>query len=66
MIAVIASMTKPITRSVQGNPIFGRSCCTIAGNTMPPDALPEAAMPIASDRLVLKYVEIKANALGNC
>jgi len=41
-------------RIVHGNPIFGRSCCTIAGKIMPPVALPAAAIPMAKLLFVLK------------
>jgi hypothetical protein len=41
---------------VHGNPTFGNSCCTIAGYTMPPVALPAAANPIARLLFLLKYV----------
>ena len=53
----MVSMTNPTTRTVQGKPILYSSCCTIAGNMSPPVALPAAANPMASDLLVLKYVE---------
>lgn len=60
-----ASMTKAITRIVHANPILGRSCWTMAGNTIPPVALPDAAMPRASALLVEKYVESNDTVLCN-
>ena len=52
----MAGITKLIIRTVQGNPILYKSYCTIARKISPPVALPQAPMPIASDRLVVKYV----------
>ena len=43
-------LTNPKTLTVQANPIFGSSCCTMTGNMIPPVEFPDVAMLIASPR----------------
>ena len=50
------SCTNPKALMVHGYPIRGRSCSTIAGNTMPPEPLPAAPMARAKLLFVVKYV----------
>lgn len=48
------SMTKAWIRTVHAKPILGSSCWTITGKTRPPVAVPEAPMPMAKERRLLK------------
>ena len=60
--AVIPSIRKPKARIVHGKSILGSNVSTIAGKTIPPVALPLAAIAIAMPRFFVKYVEISARA----
>ena len=48
------SITKACIRTVHAKPILGRSCWTITGYTIPPVAVPEAPIPMAKERRLLK------------
>lgn len=63
---LMASMMKPITLTVHGNPILGRSCCTITEMTTPPVHDPNEARPTASARRRAKYVVRSDMAGQNC
>jgi hypothetical protein len=58
-------MTKPQIRTVQANPTLGISERTMAGYTRPPVEDPVAAMPIAMERFVVKYVARSATVGQN-
>ena len=60
-----ANWIKPNALIVHGNPTLGSSCCTMAGKTIPPVALPAAAIPIARLLFLLKYVLSKLTAGQN-
>jgi hypothetical protein len=60
------SITRPSALTVQAKPIFGSSCWTIAGITIPPVVAPVAAIPIANERFFAKYVLNKLIVGTNC
>jgi hypothetical protein len=59
------SWIKAIALIVQGNPILGSNCFTMAGKIIPPVALPEVANPIAKLLFFEKYVLNKLSAGQN-